>query len=97
LGLNLTLTVEANSLVDPFAQRRSSQRPRQIVRKGEDGKVAIRNIVLKSVDEIQAFGQNSSVDGDEVKRNDHVQKLTDKDLIRRRQSRRVKEKEIMEV
>jgi ribosome recycling factor len=67
-------------------------------KKGEDGKVAIRNIRHKATDEVKALLKAGDITEDENKRAaDHVQKLTDKAIKAIDELVGHKEKEIMEV
>ena len=69
-----------------------------IRKKSEDGKVAIRNVRHKSVDEIKALLKDGKITEDENKRaNERVQKATDKYIKDVDGLVAAKEKEIMEV
>ena len=84
--------------IPPLTEERRKDLVKIVRKKAEDGKVAVRNIRHKSVDELKTLHKDSKVTDDENKRaTDHVQKLTDKytkDIDGLVQS---KEKEIMEV
>ncbi len=91
-GSNIRLTIP------PLTEDRRKDLVKVIRKKAEDGKVAVRNIRHKSVDEIKALLKDATITEDENKRSaERVQKLTDK-AIKDVDSLVVsKEKEIMEV
>jgi len=99
LGLNPNIDGSNIRLsIPPLTEDRRKDLVKLIKKKGEDGKVAIRNIRHKSVDEIKALLKESKITEDENKRaGDHVQKLTDKFIKEVDTLVGHKEKEIMEV
>ena len=99
--LGLTPNIDGSNIrlgIPPLTEERRKDLVKIVRKKAEDGKVAVRNIRHKSVDELKTLHKDSKVTDDENKRaTDHVQKLTDKytkDIEGLVQS---KEKEIMEV
>ena len=67
-------------------------------KKGEDGKVVIRNIRHKATDEVKALLKAGTITEDDNKRAaDQIQKLTDKSIKSIDELVGHKEKEIMEV
>ncbi|MEO6991620.1 MAG: ribosome recycling factor [Candidatus Baltobacteraceae bacterium] len=99
--LGLTPQVEGQTIrlnIPPLNEERRKDLVKIVHKKAEDGKVAIRNIRHKTVDEIKTLHKASKITDDENKRaGEHVQKLTDKyghDVDALLAS---KEKEIMEV
>jgi ribosome recycling factor len=99
--LGLTPQIDGQNvrlLIPPLTQERRKDLVKVIRKKAEDGKVAIRNIRHKCVDELKVLLKDAKITEDENKRAvERVQKLTDKhtkdvdDLVVH------KEKEIMEV
>ncbi len=85
-------------MIPPLTEDRRKDLVKVIKKKAEDGKVAIRNIRHKSVDELKALLKDGDVTEDENKRAaERIQKMTDahiKDVDALVSS---KEKEIMEV
>jgi len=85
-------------LIPPLTEERRKDLVKIVRKKAEDGKIAVRNIRHKSVDELKTLHKDAKITDDENKRAaDHVQKLTDryvKDIDGLTHS---KEKEIMEV
>jgi ribosome recycling factor len=99
--LGLTPNIDGQTIrlgIPPLNEERRRDLVRIVRKKAEDGKIAVRNVRHKSVDEIKALHRDHKITDDDQKRgNDHVQKLTDryiKDLDGLLAS---KEKEIMEV
>lgn len=99
--LGLTPNVDGQTIrlgIPPLNEERRRDLVRIVRKKAEDGKVAVRNVRHKSVDEIKTLHRDHKITDDDHKRaNEHVQKLTDrfiKDLDGLLAS---KEKEIMEV
>ena len=91
-GSNIRLTIPA------LTEDRRKDLVKMIRKKSEDGKVAIRNVRHKSVDEIKALLKDGKITEDENKRaNERVQKATDKYIKDIDGLVAAKEKEIMEV
>ena len=85
-------------LIPPLTEERRKDLVKIVRKKAEDGKVAVRNIRHKSVDELKTLHKDSKITDDENKRAaDHVQKLTDKYIKDIDGLTHSKEKEIMEV
>jgi ribosome recycling factor len=84
--------------IPPLNEERRKELVKIVRKKGEDGKVAIRNIRHKATDEVKALHKAGTVTDDENKRaGEHVQKLTDKAIKAVDELIGHKEKEIMEV
>ncbi|MBD5656571.1 MAG: ribosome recycling factor [Candidatus Eremiobacteraeota bacterium] len=99
LGLNPNIDGSTLRLqIPPLTEDRRRDLVKVIKKKAEDGKVAVRNVRHKSVDEIKALLKDGDITEDENKRaNERIQKSTDK-YIKDVDGLVVgKEKEIMEV
>ncbi len=84
--------------IPPLNEERRKDLVKVIRKKAEDGKVAIRNIRHKSVDELKTLHKDVKITEDENKRAvERVQKLTDKYTKDVDALVVHKEKEIMEV
>jgi ribosome recycling factor len=99
--LGLTPNVDGASIrlgIPPLTEERRKDLVKVVHKKAEDGKVAVRNIRHKAIDEIKALLKDHKITEDENKRaSDQIQKLTDR-FIKDVESLTVgKEKEIMEV
>ncbi len=91
-GSNLRLTIP------PLTEDRRKDLVKVIKKKAEDGKVAIRNIRHKSVDDVKALLKDHTITEDENKRaGERIQKMTDKYIKDVDALVAGKEKEIMEV
>ncbi len=99
LGLNPNVDGQNIRLsIPPLTEDRRKDLVKVVRTKGEDGKVAIRNIRRRATDEVKALEKAGTITEDEVKRaGDHVQKLTDKSIKAIDELVGYKEKEIMEV
>jgi ribosome recycling factor len=99
LGLNPNVDGQNIRLsIPPLTEDRRKALVKIVKGKGEDGKIAIRNIRHKATDEIKALQKAGTITEDEVKRAaDHVQKLTDRHIKQIEELVAFKEKEIMEV
>ena len=99
--LGLTPNIDGQHIrltIPPLTEDRRKDLVKIVRKKAEDGKVAIRNIRHKSVDEVKAFLKDGKITEDENKRAaDHIQKLTDKYIKDVDGLTASKEKEIMEV
>ena len=99
--LGLTPNVDGTVIrlgIPPLTEERRKDLVKVVRKKGEEGKVAVRNVRHKGVDELKALHKDGQISDDDQKRaQDQIQKLTDK------YSKDVdalvahKEKEIMEV
>jgi ribosome recycling factor len=99
--LGLTPNVDGSLIrlgIPPLTEERRKDLVKVIGKKTEEGKVALRNVRHKAIDELKALLKNNTITEDEQKRGaDHVQKLTDR-FMKEVESLTVnKEKEIMEV
>ncbi len=99
LGLNPNIDGQTIRLsIPPLTEDRRKDLVKVVRKKGEDGKVAIRNIRHRATDEVKALVKGGTITEDEVKRaGDHVQKLTDRFIKQIDELVGYKEKEIMEV
>jgi ribosome recycling factor len=99
LGLNPNIDGQNIRLsIPPLTEDRRKALVKIVQRKGEDGKIAIRNVRHRATDEIKALQKAGTITEDEVKRGaDHVQKLTDRHIKQIDELVAFKEKEIMEV
>ncbi len=99
--LGLTPNIDGSNIrlqIPPLTEERRKDLVKVIRKKAEDGKVAIRNIRHKSVDEAKHLLKDGKLTEDENKRAaDRIQKLTDKFIKDVDALVAVKEKEIMEV
>jgi len=85
-------------VIPPLTEERRKDLVKIVRKKGEEGKVAIRNIRHKAVDEAKALHKEGQVTEDDLKRaQDQIQKLTDKYTKDVDALVSHKEKEIMEV
>jgi ribosome recycling factor len=99
--LGLTPNVDGASIrlgIPPLTEERRKDLVKVVHKKAEDGKIAVRNIRHKAIDEVKALLKDHKITEDENKRAaDQIQKLTDR-FIKDVESLTVgKEKEIMEV
>ena len=99
--LGLSPNIDGSTIrlsIPPLTEQRRKDLVKIVRKKAEDGKVAIRGIRHKSVDEMKALLKANTITEDENKRaGDRVQKLTDKYIKDIDGLVGVKEKEIMEV
>jgi ribosome recycling factor len=85
-------------MIPPLTEDRRKDLVKVVRKKAEDGKVAIRNVRHKAVDEIKALLKDGKITEDENKRSsERVQKSTDKFIKDVDALVVTKEKEIMEV
>jgi ribosome recycling factor len=99
--LGLTPNVDGSQIrlgIPPLTEDRRKDLVKVVGKKAEDGKVAVRNVRHKAIDEIKALVKANTITEDQQKRAaDQVQKLTDR-FIKEVEALTVnKEKEIMEV
>lgn len=99
--LGLTPNIDGQTVrlgIPPLNEERRRDLVKIVHKKAEDGRVAVRNVRHKTIDEIKAMHRDHKITDDDQKRaGDQIQKLTDryiKDLDGLLAS---KEKEIMEV
>jgi len=99
--LGLTPNIDGGTIrlsIPPLTEDRRKDLVKVVKKKGEDGKIALRNVRHKATDEVKSLHKASPITDDENKRaGDHVQKLTDKFLKQIDELVTHKEKEIMEV
>ena len=99
LGLNPNVDGQTVRLTfPPLTEERRKDLVKIVHKRGEEGKVAIRNIRHKSVDSVKALLKDHKITEDDNKRAaDQLQKLTDKFIKDVDALVASKEKEIMEV
>jgi len=99
--LGLTPNVDGNQIrliIPPLNEERRRDLVKVVKKKGEDGKVAVRNVRHKVHDELKAQLKDHQITEDDNKRlQDQLQKLTDRFVKEIDQLIATKEKEIMEV
>lgn len=99
--LGLSPNIDGSNIrlsIPPLTEDRRKDLVKIIRKKAEDGKVAVRTIRHKSVDEVKALLKDGSITEDDNKRaGERVQKLTDKYIKDVDGLVTGKEKEIMEV
>lgn len=99
--LGLTPNVDGTVIrliIPPLTEERRKDLVKVVRKKGEEGKVAVRNIRHKAVDELKVLHKEGQITEDEQKRSqDQIQKLTDKYTKDVDALVAHKEKEIMEV
>jgi ribosome recycling factor len=99
--LGLTPNVDGSNVrlsIPPLTEERRKDLVKVVHKKAEEGKVAIRNIRHKGIDEIKTLHRDHRVTDDENKRaGESVQKITDKYIKEVDNLTAHKEKEIMEV
>ena len=80
LGINPTNDGKVIRLVFPeLTEERRKELGKDVKKKGEDAKVAIRNIRRDAIDHVKKMGKTDDISEDEVKDlEDSIQKLTDK-------------------
>ncbi len=99
LGLNPTNDGKLIRLVFPeLTEERRKELAKDVKKRGEGAKVAIRNIRRDANDSFKKYGKEADVSEDEVKSlEDQAQKLTDKYIAEIEKAVEAKEKEIMTV
>jgi ribosome recycling factor len=99
--LGLTPNIDGSNIrlqIPPLTEDRRKDLVKVVHKKAEDGKIAIRNIRHKSIDEVKALLKDAKITEDENKRaGDRVQKMTDKYIKDVDALVAAKEKEILEV
>lgn len=99
--LGLTPNIDGNQIrlmIPPLNEERRKDLVKIVKKKGEDGKVAVRNVRHKIHDELKVQLKDHKITEDESKRmQDQLQKLTDKFVKEIDQLITAKEKEILEV
>ena len=99
LGINPTNDGKVIRLVFPeLTEERREELAKDVKKKGENAKVAIRNIRRDANDNLKKMGKSNDVSEDEIKQlEDEVQKLTDKFITNVEKSVEEKSKEILTV
>lgn len=99
LGINPTNDGKMIRLVFPeLTEERRKELTKEVKKKGENAKVAVRNIRRDANDAFKKLGKNSDISEDEIKQlEDNVQKMTDKYIAEIDKSVEEKSKEILTV
>ena len=99
LGINPTNDGKLIRLVFPeLTEERRKELAKDIKKKGEEAKVATRNIRREAIDSIKKAGKEDGISDDEVKDlEDDAQKLTDKFIAKIDDAGETKSKEILTV
>ncbi|WP_075719403.1 ribosome recycling factor [Roseburia sp. 499] len=99
LGINPTNDGKVIRLVFPeLTEERRKELAKDVKKKGENAKVAVRNIRRDANDALKKLGKSNEVSEDEVKQlEDEVQKLTDKYIVKVDKAVEEKSKEILTV
>ena len=99
--LGLTPNVDGSSIrlsIPPLNEERRKDLAKIVKKKGEDGKIAVRNVRHKVHDDLRTQLKDHDITEDQNKRmQDQLQKLTDRFIKEIDQLVAAKEKEIMEV
>jgi ribosome recycling factor len=99
--LGLTPNIDGSNVrlqIPPLTEDRRKDLVKVVHKKAEDGKIAIRNIRHKAIDEVKALLKDTKITEDENKRaGERVQKMTDKYIKDVDALVAAKEKEILEV
>ena len=99
LGINPTNDGKMIRLVFPeLTEERRKELTKEVKKKGENAKVAIRNIRRDGHDALKKLGKNTDISEDEVKQlEDDIQKMTDKYIAEVDKAVEEKNKEILTV
>lgn len=99
IGINPTNDGKLIRLVFPeLTEERRKELAKDIKKKGEEAKVAVRNIRRDAIDSIKKSGKEEGISEDEIKGlEDDAQKLTDKFIARVDEAVETKSKEILTV
>ncbi|WP_455720960.1 ribosome recycling factor [Agathobacter sp.] len=99
LGINPTNDGKLIRLVFPeLTEERRKELAKDIKKKGEEAKVAVRNIRRDAIDSIKKSGKEDGISEDEIKGlEDDAQKLTDKFVAKIDEAVEIKSKEILTV
>ena len=99
LGINPTNDGKVIRLVFPeLTEERRKDLAKDVKKKGEDAKVAVRNIRRDAIDHVKKLGKSDGLSEDEVKGlEDSIQKLTDKYIADVDKAVDAKTKEILTV
>ena len=99
LGINPTNDGKVIRLVFPeLTEERRKELAKDIKKKGENAKVAVRNIRRDAIDHLKKMGKAEDISEDEIKDlEDSVQKLTDQNVAKIDAAIETKSKEILTV
>lgn len=99
LGINPTNDGKCIRLVFPeLTEERRKELAKDIKKKGENAKVAVRNIRRDAIDHLKKMGKAEDISEDEIKDlEDSVQKLTDQNVAKIDAAVEAKSKEILTV
>lgn len=99
IGINPTNDGKLIRLVFPeLTEERRKELAKDIKKKGEEAKVAVRNIRRDAIDSIKKSGKEDGISEDEIKGlEDDAQKLTDKFVAKIDEAVEIKSKEILTV
>ena len=99
LGINPTNDGKVIRLVFPeLTEERRKELAKDIKKKGENAKVAVRNIRRDAIDHLKKMGKAEDISEDEIKDlEDSVQKLTDQNVAKIDAAVETKSKEILTV
>lgn len=99
LGLNPTNDGKTIRLVFPeLTEERRKELTKDVKKKGENAKVAVRNIRRDANDSFKKLGKSSDISEDEIKQlEDEIQKITDKYIAEIDKSVEEKSKDILTV
>ena len=99
LGINPTNDGKVIRLVFPeLTEERRKELAKDIKKKGENAKVAVRNIRRDAIDHLKKMGKAEDISEDEIKDlEDSVQKLTDQNVAKIDAAVEAKSKEILTV
>jgi ribosome recycling factor len=99
LGLNPSNDGKVIRLVFPeLTEERRKELGKDVKKKGEDAKVAIRNIRRDAIDAVKKLGKTDDISEDEIKDlENQIQKLTDKFVAKVDKAVEDKTKEILTV
>ena len=99
LGINPSNDGKIIRLVFPeLTEERRKDLAKEVKKKGEDAKVAIRNIRRDAIDHVKKLGKTDGISEDEIKDlEDGIQKLTDKHIADVDKAVETKTKEILTV
>ena len=99
LGINPTNDGKIIRLVVPeLTEERRKELAKDVKKKGENAKVAIRNIRRDAIDHVKKLGKSDGISEDEIKGlEDSIQKMTDKYIVEVDKAVEAKTKEILTV
>ncbi len=81
----------------PLTTERRKELAKQVARKGEESRVAIRNVRRDAIEKLRALEKDGSISEDELRRyQEQVQKITDAHIEEVGKIEKAKEREVME-